>query len=200
MIYDIKKPFPTTAQFEGRSYELSLSFDRVLSFFDLWNKDKELSDADKLEIGFSWLVDDNRRISIPKKLRLVEHILCTYILINKKRIGSDKQLLSFSEDSSYIYASFMKEYGIDLFCEQGRLHWWKFNALFSGLSADSIIKQIMAIRAREIPAITSANHKEVMNLIEQKQFYALSETQEQAEQRVERHLDKLFSILKSQAE
>lgn len=58
--------------------------------------------------------------------------------------GNDTDLVDFILDGEYIYASFMKDYHIDLINTD--LHWYKFKALFSGLSDDTRIKQIMSMR------------------------------------------------------
>ena len=87
--------------------------------------------------------------------------------------NSSQRLVDFELDGEYIYASFFQDYGIDLIREQGRLHWKKFIALFQGLSDETKIKQVMRIRAMELPAPTKYNQKEIQNIMEMKSYYAL---------------------------
>ena len=49
-----------------------------------------------------------------------------------QRQSSRNQLrvVDFKQDSSYIYSSFLMDYGIDLIEQQGKLHWQKFISLF----------------------------------------------------------------------
>src|SRR5699024_4123925 len=55
------------------------------------------------------------------------------------------------QDAEYIYASFMSDYGIDLFEQQGKLHWDKFRALLSGLTDGSKFLRVIEIRTAELP-------------------------------------------------
>ena len=59
--------------------------------------------------------------------------------------GRDEKLLDMIQDGSYIYASFMQCYGIDL-VDIEYLHWHKFITLFKCLSEDCIIKKIISYR------------------------------------------------------
>lgn len=61
-----------------------------------------------------------------------------------KKSGSGKKIYDYDYDADYIYAAFFEQYHIDL-AEQG-LHWWKFSALFSALSEDSMISKIITYR------------------------------------------------------
>lgn len=51
----------------------------------------------------------------------------------------------FDLDGSYLVASFMAAYGIDL--TTAEMHWHMFLALFRGLPDDSCIKKIMGYRS-----------------------------------------------------
>lgn len=54
----------------------------------------------------------------------------------------------FDEDSGYIYAAFMQQYGIDLQDIQS-MHWWKFRALFNSLNENTRIVKIMQYRTAD---------------------------------------------------
>lgn len=58
----------------------------------------------------------------------------------------DENIFDFLLDGSYIYASFMSVYNIDLI-DIENLHWHKFLALFRSLPEDSMIKQIISFRS-----------------------------------------------------
>lgn len=62
----------------------------------------------------------------------------------------DDTLYDYIEDGEYIYASFMKDYGIDLIDTD--MHWWKFKALFTSLSEDTKMAKIMGYRGYKKPA------------------------------------------------
>ena len=54
-------------------------------------------------------------------------------------------LFSFAQDADVIYASFMRQYGIDLTCQD--LHWYTFCALLSSLSEDNPFAAVVKIRS-----------------------------------------------------
>lgn len=55
---------------------------------------------------------------------------------------------SYEHDEELIYAAFMQCYKIDL-CEAD-MHWWKFRALFEGLSEDTKLRKVMGYRTMDI--------------------------------------------------
>lgn len=67
----------------------------------------------------------------------------------------------FAHDFDLIYASFMADYGIDLFTAE--LHWWQFRSMLFGLSDDSPFMRAVGYRTMKVPAKTPA---------EQREFYA----------------------------
>jgi len=58
-------------------------------------------------------------------------------------------LYSFEYDADKILAAFQHDYGIDL-QSIGYLHWWKFKALFKGLSEENEIVKIIGYRGMVI--------------------------------------------------
>lgn len=59
--------------------------------------------------------------------------------------GQQERIYSFNDDASRIYASFFQQYHIDL--SKVKLHWWKFKALFEGLSEETSMRKVMDIRS-----------------------------------------------------
>lgn len=80
---------------------------------------------------------------------------------NDTGASSTDTLVDYILDGEYIYASFMKDYNIDLLDVD--MHWWKFKALFNSLSEDTKIKQIISYRGYKTPSknvnIDSENKK-----------------------------------------
>lgn len=58
--------------------------------------------------------------------------------------SSDDDIVDMIEDGEYIYASFIKDYGIDLLTVD--MHWHVFKALFGSLSEDTKMSKIMSMR------------------------------------------------------
>jgi len=199
-IYDISKPLPESTEYKGVIYPLKLYFNRVLMFYDLFNNDGLLSDADKYIIGFEWFTDCEETLLTPdEKAEFVNLLIQKYVVSPRRVENNSIKIVDFSQDSGYIYASFMSDYGIDLLEQHDRLHWWKFRALFDGLSEKSIIKKIMQIRAAEIPAPTQNNHKEIEYLLEQKRYYELNISQQEKEKNVASGWAKLFAVMEQRS-
>lgn len=165
-----------SVEMNGIKYGLDLAYDTVLNVKRMY-KEKMLSDAEIL-IQALYLLGLNkkeiRRLSWEERAELLEKIFKEKIAGKPKpKVGKHQVLYDFECDGEYIYASFMKDYGIDLIEQQGKLSWPKFVALFQGLSKDTKIKEIMRIRGMEIPQPTKTNQKEIQELTETKIFYAL---------------------------
>lgn len=65
------------------------------------------------------------------------------------RKTSKEPAYSLSQDTAYIYAAFLDQYGIDLATVRD-LHWWKFMALFESLNEDTKMSKIMYYRKASI--------------------------------------------------
>lgn len=78
---------------------------------------------------------------------------------NKKSDNSKiKQIYSYEFDDRYIYSAFKEQYNIDL-NSIGYLHWWKFKALFEGLSEKTRIVEIMGYRSIDLSKIKDKEEK-----------------------------------------
>ncbi len=90
---------------------------------------------------------------------------------------AEKQIFSYEYDADYIYAAFVQQYGIDL--TECNLHWWKFKALFAGLTNNTKIREIMEIRATDISQIKDKERRaHIMTLQE---IYALPDMRSEEE-------------------
>ena len=77
--------------------------------------------------------------------KLLEFYACKDVTPKEINSGRDEKLLDMIQDGSYIYASFLQCYGIDLI-DIEYLHWHKFITLFKCLSEACIIKKIISYR------------------------------------------------------
>lgn len=168
-------PLPVKAEFEGKRYKLKLTTANVLRYIELCDDPEGLTPEEITEIGFEWLVKGGQRLSLYKKAEFMEKIFTEYINPPKKRLKNEKSqsVVSFSYDSGFIYSSFMGAYGIDLWEEAPKMHWCKFVALFEGLPETCTLKQIMGIRAQQLPAPNKHNREEIRRITELKTLYAL---------------------------
>ena len=65
--------------------------------------------------------------------------------------GKNKAVYDFEYDADLIYAAFMQQYGVDL-CDS-EMHWWKFKALFNGLSEDTHFTKVVQYRGMDLSKI-----------------------------------------------
>lgn len=167
--------FPNRIEVGGRLYPLTLYFDRVLRFLDLLESE-DYSPEEITQAGFAWLTDCGKNPPIEVQSEVLNRLISEIIAPPKRRISGGEKLqkaVDFSYDAAEIYASFMRDYHIDLEKEQGKMHWCAFIALFNGLSEDSPIKRIMKIRTEKIPPPNRHNAKQIQRLTELKTLYAL---------------------------
>ncbi len=98
--------------------------------------------------------------------------------------GANERILDYLEDGEFIYASFMADYGIDLCDPNLNLHWHQFKALLIGLTDESRLKQIMAMRsynpsdAKKKPEDIAKQNKRAWALPNNKNKEMLKEIQE----------------------
>lgn len=152
-------------EINGRMYNLDMSFDNILSLIDMLN-DKELNDAMQILIGIEMLIVEPLECSIDEKAKIFFELYESLIDVAKEddveydiegnpmpvqSKENEVDIYDIAQDAEYIYASFMQDYGIDLFEQQGILHWDKFRALLAGLREDTKFKKVLEIRQMPLP-------------------------------------------------
>lgn len=189
-MFALTDELPWTVEINGKSYDIDLSFDNVLRVIDMLN-DKELADYEQIIIGLKMLIDSFVFSNYTPEecatifLKLFEEFIddnsedaVEYDLEGNPmpKVNNDNDenvdIYDLKQDAPYIYASFMQDYGIDLFKEQGKMHWWQFKALLTGLSDDTKFKKVLEIRSMELPSGkgTEKQRKAIQKL---KKAYAL---------------------------
>lgn len=178
--------FDDSITIDGKDYALDLSFDNVLRIYEL-RDDDELDDYTKIEYMFEMLVIDGESLdlSIEQKSMIIERIFDMFINVKSKyelysetseqQEVREKKIWDINKDAELIYASFLYDYNIDLFEQQGKLHWRKFIALLNGLSEDSPFMQVVRIRTMEVPKPNKYNAKERETIRKLKRLYTLDQ-------------------------
>lgn len=97
----------------------------------------------------------------------------------KKQAGEepDARYYDYEFDADYIYSAFIQQYGIDL--ERANLHWWKFLALFSGLTDDTLFMKVVGYRGIRITKDMTDSQKNFYRKM--KSVYALPLPQDELE-------------------
>lgn len=184
--------------YKGKTYRTNTSYDTVLLLQKLYDEEN-LDAGEKINQALKmltrntfkiWLLTDMEKAELLKKI--------TEEKINlppRPRVGRQQKLMDFEADSEYIYASFQQAYGIDLLKERGKLSWKQFCELLDGLPEKTKLREVMWIRAMEVPEPTRYNQKERQNIMELKAFYALPVKGNGGQ----KGLDMLFSMLEGVA-
>lgn len=125
-MYNLYETLPNTIEVNGRVFPIYTDFKIWLKFSEVASKQFYTS-----EISFIF--------EIPNDVYLIgedeiDAIFNFYYCKPKYPIstGEGVTAYSFKDDAQYIYASFMKTYGINLL--EAKMHWWEFMALFRGLT------------------------------------------------------------------
>ena len=201
-MYSLCKPICETYRYKRKKLRLNLSFDRVLKIFELLQNDF-FCDEEKLKISLRLLVVNYRSIQryvIMEQYEIFDEIMKTFV--NQEKANgekNDEKVIDYTEDAQYIFSSFYKDYGMDLYEMQGKLHWFKFLSLLTGLSSDTKMRQILDIRTQKIPAPTAYNREEIERLRNLKAFYALKISSEDKEKQYQSNLSQLAQALEKMA-
>ena len=174
--------------YNGKTYRLALSFDRVLSAISALSS-KGLFREDALDAAVSLLVVG--RVNARDANGLLDAIFTEIAPKQKGKRG--QKAVDFIQDAKYIYASFMQAYHIDLHVTKP--HWLDFLALFEGLPSETIIKRIMDIRTRKPPKATKHNQESIRELLEAKAAYRLNVSKEERAQGFESGLQSMAQAL-----
>lgn len=167
------QPLPRQITFRRKKYKLQLAFDNVLAALALL-EDRDVLDSNKVSWALRLLAPRGCRLPIKDQQELLHQILqqCIFFSTRKSRGGHSKAF-DWLFDADLIFASFRQAYGIDLREERGRMHWWKFYSLLQGLPNGTKLREVMEIRQRELPKPNGHNQKEIQQLLELKQYYAI---------------------------
>lgn len=155
---------------EGRTFTLDMSYGKVLRFLDLTN-DETLNEPLKQVLAVRMALDikDDKefpRFDNPKSYELlIQSYIDKINAVRKEQtveydlngdpvpvVQDDDEeeqtrMYDLTHDAEYIYSSFIQAYNIDLINEQNNLHWYKFNALLSGLPDNTKFAQVLSIRS-----------------------------------------------------
>lgn len=148
--------------------------------FELLMQDNKLNEVDKLAIALNlYYYEEPQDIE-----QAIKEILWFYRCgkeiktSQKKEIKKQKQIYSYEFDADYIYSAFMQQYKIDL-NRIKYMHWWKFKALFEGLTEETQIVKIMGYRAMDLSQIKDKEEKKRYKKLQK--LYALPDMRTEAQ-------------------
>ena len=176
----LTKPLPKTITIDGKEYPIKtdfrvwLEFDRVIS--------AEIEETEKLVKIITLCLDKEKGAVLPPNCwvllaELFKFYATDFYKKNEKNTENDNissvPCFDFEYDGESVFAAFYEQYGIDLI-DIPYLHWWKFQALFKGLSEESRIMKIIGYRNVDMNDIKDKNMKKMYQKL--KDAYALPDT------------------------
>lgn len=183
---------PHTVQIAGVEVPINTDF-RVWIRFELMNLDDSISGVERAQRTLKSIFPDLSVIGVGSFNAIVEAISWFYgggdrkynmyeireqermknkakkAEENGEKVSKETAYYDYVYDADYIFAAFMQQYGIDL--NSVKMHWWKFKALFRGLTDQTRFKQIVSYRSMEITSgMSDAEKRQYREL---KAMYAL---------------------------
>lgn len=185
---------PTEIFISGKPVPIASDF-RTWILFEQLNLDKTLSEEQKAEKSLRLVFPDLMHIPLNEPKQIIERLMWfyrggdrqqnEYQLREQKRsearqnAGDETSTLyyDYDFDADYIYAAYMQQYGVDL--STSTMHWWKFRAMFAGLTDKTKFVQIMGYRAAKIDKDMTESQKRFYKRM--KKMYALPLPQDEQE-------------------
>jgi hypothetical protein len=173
----LNDPLITSFLYNEKEYTINLAFDVVLDAFDYLN-DETLRDYEKIVICLSLLLGEQ---DYEPSIDFWNYIYDEFIRIEAKKPieydlkgnpmpvqedDDDDEYMDLEQDAELIYASFQQAYKINLYEQQGKMHWQEFRSLLNGLPTNTIMQRIIQIRAWKPQKGDSAEHKENMRKLQ----------------------------------
>lgn len=116
-------------------------------------------------------VPENKEGALKAALGFIERRENQTVAKKQNPSRKSERTLDWDIDQYHIIADFQREYHIDLTDPETHMHWWRFMALFDGLSDTSKIMTAIGYRSLRIPAKVSAEERN--RLVKNKKHYAL---------------------------
>ena len=180
------EPLPTTIEYEGKVYDLDMSYAVFFAVSDALNDDR-LMNGQKVEVALDLFIKGEH----PVKHDLLSMI---YDLLKDDRPKSGEKYMDIEQDWHYICAGFQQAYGIDLYSDKS-MHILRWQSLLQGLPKDTKIMDIIGIRAMKIPEPNKHNAEQIAEITRLKTLYALKGTAKN----FETGLGGLFDLLEARA-
>ena len=100
-------------------------------------------------------------------------LLCDFFAGGGKKHAprSGERIFSFAADEELIFASFMSQYGINLF--EAHMHWWHFLALLRALAPETPLMRAAHVRSVKLSDIKDSALRR--RISEQKRIWALDD-------------------------
>lgn len=163
-------PLPTTVTVAGKEVSIANDF-RTGILFEMLVQDGSLSKEERNIAAMElWYPGGLPQYDEQSVLEAVDAMLWFYLCGKENKPATQttttapekaatRRIYDFDMDAPLIYAAFLAQYHIDL-QDIEHLHWWKFSAMFAGLTEEHEISKIMGYRAIDLTTIKNKAERE----------------------------------------
>lgn len=200
MIFDITRRLQRDVyEWNGLELKLDCSFDNIFRCLELLGDDV-FNEFERVVLILELLVINHEElegITPNEMIGLMKDIFkdeCD-IDLGKKEQPNEEPVWDIYEDGERIYSSFLKDYGIDLYEQQGKMHYRKFTALLLNLHEETAFKKVVGYRVMKVPKPDKYNQEYRNHILEMKETYRLG-SKLSDEERQERQYQQLMAFAK----
>lgn len=185
----LTQKLPDYLEIQGKKCPIKTDFKTWLVFSELIGNDNDLIKK------IPQIFDDIFYELPPNFFDAMSAIMNFYsresIQLKKTSKAVQKKVFDFEYDADLIYSAFVQQYNIDL-CDKD-IHWWKFKALFEGLSENTHFMKVVQYRGMDLSKVKDKEQKNFYKRM--KILYRLPDNrcEEQKEMDFINSIEKMFS-------
>ena len=154
------EPFPRSIKIGGKNYAINTDY-RIMAELETKISRADISDANAFANIFretiSVLFKEIPHEDIQEIIKGVLWYYCCGKEPSANVSKTGKRCYDYDEDSDYIFAAFMQQYGDDLVSSD--MHWWEFRAKFTALTEETEFVKIMQYRSIDISKIKNKEER-----------------------------------------
>ncbi len=137
--------YPEYIKVKNKKYKINTDFKLVLKCDEIF-RDNSICNYEKTLAIIYILLGEEALNDFENHEKIVK-LLTKYMTCGKEQddiIEYEEPSMDFRQDMGRIKTSFISDYGIDL--DKTEMHWWKFHDALEGLTDNSILSRVRAIR------------------------------------------------------
>lgn len=144
---------PEYVKVGNTKYKINTDFRIALRCNEI-SLDKTIGEYEKA-LAIIYTLYGDKGLDAPEDYERLLELGFKYLLRGEER-EDRKQTpdMDFMQDESYIYASFMSDYHIDL--KDKEMHWWEYLDLLNGLTEHCVLNRVRDIRTYDLSEIKDA--------------------------------------------
>ena len=174
--------YPEYIEVDLKKYKINTDFRLALKCDEIY-RDESISDTEK-NMAIIYILLGSEALADRKNYDKILKLLAKYLACNKDidNTMEKEPSMNYKQDGGYIKASFMSDYGIDLDVDD--MHWWKFFDLLQGLTDNSVLNRVRAIREE---SLSGKKGKELQKWIDAKKSVELKREKTQKEKELDKY-------------